>query len=169
MFYNRYKLSWSNLQSVFSSLSEHTAVRMIRTNVYILNTIAPKVFPRVFLQAEWFQDCTFFLVQPITYTVSLCLATVSNHRINSLNGINQSQAAHKWASQSHQLTPTLTLTYQPYEEKITSDVIDIDLLCVLIGAPEQKWANNRCQKNWGSDTKITIFEVWFNAALWNVT
>ena len=74
---------------------------------------------------------TFLLVQPITYTVSLCLATVSNHRINSLNGMSQSHAAHKWASQSHQLTPTLTLTYQPYEEKITTDVIGIDLLCVL--------------------------------------
>ena len=93
---------------------------------------SPKGFPQGFsCRQSDFNIVTFFLTQPITYTVSLCLATGSNHRINSLNGMSQSHAAHKWASQSHQLTPTLTLTYQPCEEKITSDVIDIDLLCVL--------------------------------------
>ena len=74
---------------------------------------------------------TVLLVQQITYTVSSCLATGSNHRSNFLNGMRKSPAALKWLGQSHQLTLTLTLTYQLCEEKITTDVIVIDLLCVL--------------------------------------
>ena len=126
MFYNSYKVLFSqdqicNLSSLQRFLSAIESG--FERSVYNFNLYYPIRCTHVAL-------FTFLLVQPIMYTVSLCLATVSNHRINSLNGINQSQAAHKWASQSHQLTPTLTLTYQPYEEKITSDVIDIDLLCV---------------------------------------
>ena len=74
---------------------------------------------------------TVLLVQPITYTISSCLTTGSNHRSNSLNGMSQSHAGHKWLSKSHQQPFTLTLTYQQCEAKITTDTIVIVLLCVL--------------------------------------
>ena len=45
--------------------------------------------------------------------------------------MSQSHAAHKWLSESHQPTVTLTFTNQPCEEKVTTYVIAIDLLYVL--------------------------------------
>ena len=120
MLYNSYKIFFSldhNLQYLFTSLSAFT----------ILTPYSPKGYPADRVVLTLF---TVLPVQPITYTVSSCLATGRN-RFNFLNGMSQSHAAHKWLSKSHQLTLTLTLTYQLWEEKITTDVIVINLLCVL--------------------------------------
>ena len=121
MFNNSYKLLFSLdqicISSVFSSLlepSENKSKACIHFQSIVISTLF-----------------TFLLVQPINYTVSLCLATVSNHRINSLNGMSQSHAAHKWVSQSHQLTLVLTFINHRCKEKITPYVIVVDLFCVF--------------------------------------
>ena len=76
MFYNSYKLQTLLIKfatCLLFTLWAHS--RMIRTNVYILNTIAQKVFPRVFLQAEWFQHC-YFLSNSANHVH--CLIMLSN-------------------------------------------------------------------------------------------
>ena len=101
---------------------------MIRKHVYTFKAYSPKGYPAGRVISTLF---TFLLVQPFTYTVSSCLSTGSNHRTNSLNCMSQSHAAHKLLSQSHQLILTLTMTYQPTEEKIATDIIVIDLLRII--------------------------------------
>ena len=129
MFYDSFKLLFSlNQICNLSSLHFSSAVKMTRKHVYTFNAYSPKGYQAGSVISTVF---IFLLVQPITYTVSSCLATGSSHRFNSRNGMSRSHAAHKWLSQSHQLTLTLTLTYQLCEERITTDVIAIYLLCVF--------------------------------------
>ena len=104
MFYNGYKILFSldqNLQSVFASFSEH--IENDSSAVFTISTpYSPKGYPAGRVISTLL---TVLLVQPITYTVSSCLATGSYHISNSLNGMSRSHAAHKWLSKAHQLTP----------------------------------------------------------------
>ena len=79
---------------------------------------------------------TSLLGQPITYTVSSYLATGSNHRSNSLNGMSQSHqnslitCSAKMAKSITSAHSHIDLVNQPCKEKITTYVIVNDLLCV---------------------------------------
>ena len=106
-FYNSYKLlSWPNLQSVFSSLSEHSE-NVLNACLHFEN-YSPNGYPAGRVTSTLFN---FLLVQLITNTVSSCLAIGSNHRSDS-QWHDPITYMHKWLSQSHRLTLTLTLMWR---------------------------------------------------------
>ena len=76
-FYNSYKILDQNLQSVFTSVSEH--IENDSNAAFMISTqYSPKGYPAGIVISTLF---TVLLVEPITYTASLRLATSSNHRI----------------------------------------------------------------------------------------